>query len=73
MAASNTLFHNSADPTCMVWGEAVGYGPDANAVFQAWIASPEHLAVLLMTDANRAGLGTVTQPGIVWLTLDTCS
>jgi uncharacterized protein YkwD len=72
MANAHQLFHSSLasgiDPGWFTIGENVGYGPNIEAVENAFIASPDHRANMLNSAFNQVGIGVATTPdGLVWI------
>src|SRR5207302_7137773 len=62
MAATKTLAHNPSLSSQVpggwtLLGENVGYGPDVDVVFNAFVASPHHYENLVEKSFNRVGIG----------------
>jgi hypothetical protein len=73
MAAQQRLYHNpglAAQVTSWKYvGENVGYGPDVNTLFSAFMHSAEHRANILDHDFTQIGVGTVTVNGTLWVSM----
>ena len=71
MAASNRLYHNpnlASEVRNYRWaGENVGYGPDVDALHNAFMASPSHRSNILDHDFTEVGLGAVWSEGRLWV------
>jgi uncharacterized protein YkwD len=74
MARQDRLFHRAKHPPrCSYWGENVGVGPTARAVFKAFVRSPEHLANMLNPQFHHIGIGAVRDKrGRLWITEEFC-
>ena len=75
MGAVNVLDHNptlaDAPGNWSRAGENVGVGPDLDALFDAFVASPAHYANLVDPGFDRVGIGiTLTPGGLVYTTED---
>jgi hypothetical protein len=74
MAARNTLYHsNLADGVTVGWnklGENVGYGPDVNRVFQAFVNSPPHFANMVDGAFQWVGVGVAYGGGRMWVAVE---
>jgi len=73
MAAAKRLYHNpnlTTDVKNWQWvGENVGYGPDVNTLFSAFMHSPPHRANILDHDFTQVGVGAVTAGGTIWVSM----
>ena len=70
-ADKGQLFHNpnlaSEVHNWQKLGENVGYGPDAQAIHNAFMNSPPHRANILDRDFTQIGVGVVVKNGVVWV------
>lgn len=66
MAAARRIFQNAAFPgnvpSANAAGENVGYGPDADAVHNAFVASPEHQAIIVGSAYRLVGIAVASSP-----------
>jgi len=66
MAAARRIFQNPAFPnnvpTANSAGENVGYGPDADQVHTAFVASPEHQVIIVGADYHLVGIAVANSP-----------
>jgi hypothetical protein len=73
MASAHRLYHNPGLASQVTnWkyvGENVGYGPDVNTLFSAFMHSPEHKANILDHDFTQIGVGAVTSGGTLWVSM----
>jgi hypothetical protein len=71
MADKGELFHNpNLTSEVHNWqkvGENVGYGPDAQAIHNAFMNSPDHRANILDRAYTQLGIGVVVKNGVVWV------
>jgi hypothetical protein len=71
MADKGELFHNpklaSEVQNWQKIGENVGYGPDALAIHNAFMHSPDHRANILDSAFRQIGVGVVVKNGVVWV------
>jgi uncharacterized protein YkwD len=74
MARVRRLFHSSRlyakvarwNPRC--WGETIGVGPTAPAVYRAWMRSAPHRRILLASRYRQIGIGIAVARGNWWIT-----
>lgn len=70
MAEAEHLFHSRLRlPVDAVWaGEVIGVGKNIRVVVRAWLASPEHRAIILRRQAHVAGAGVAEDDdGDLWM------
>lgn len=74
MASQNRLYHSGlSDGITVAWnklGENVGYGGDVNQIFQAFVASPPHLANMVDPAFQWIGVGVAYGGGRVWVAVE---
>jgi hypothetical protein len=64
--------HAEPPPFCKRWGQAVGIGLTARALFRAFMASPEHRRILLDPDFTRIGVGARRSEGLLFVAVELC-
>ena len=66
MAGARRIFQNAAFPSNVpaanATGENVGYGPDVDNVHNAFVASPEHQAIIVGSAYRLVGIAVATSP-----------
>lgn len=71
MASTGELEHSDISQLIDGWvtvGENIGAGGEAEAVFEALVASPSHLAIILENDFTAEGVGVVEDAqGVLWV------
>jgi uncharacterized protein YkwD len=76
MADRGALFHTGSlsrilrGTSWQIAGENVGAGGDAQAVFDAFMASPEHRRNVLRGSFDHVGIGVTSSDGDLWVTFD---